>query len=123
MRLSTLLVLVAFAGAPASATAQAQPAARDEASPSYGWTINPTLTVGQLWDNNALVQGNADGPTADYVSIFTPSASIDYRGRKSDASLAYTGGYSMYQTLTSLNSFDQSEHLSTKRHISRRTLI
>ncbi len=116
----TAAALLAF-HAP-SATAQ-PPEPEGSAVPMHGWTMTPSMTLGALWDDNVLIQGNTDSPESDRTTIANPGGSIDYNGRYSQFSAAYSGGFTMYGSFDALNSFEHTARMSAKRRISARTTL
>jgi hypothetical protein len=111
MRLAIVLSAVALASALDASTASAQGsnfAMVDSAAParSPGWTFTPALGYQGAWDDNALLLFDPAAP-ADFQSVISPRANVNYLGRQSEFDASYDGGFIFYRDLNSLNSYDQ----------------
>jgi hypothetical protein len=90
-------------------------------TPSHaGWVFTPGFAAGGAWDDNVLLRGPGHQGPGDYVSPLSPSASLDYRGRRTRFSAGYDGSFLIYRTLRELNSFDQRARVRFDRRATRR---
>jgi hypothetical protein len=106
-RLAAVLVVAALSASGASAQ-QEQPGTSEQRRP--GWTFVPSLAFGGAWDDNPILVGSESQELLpdEYVTALTPSASLNYLGRRLQLSTSYTGSFVFYRELTELNSLDQS---------------
>jgi hypothetical protein len=113
-----LRVLLAVVAAMAPATADAQ--RLTEERQVAGWIFTPAVRFGGAWDNNILLADPDSNPPSDYATPVSPSATLDYRGRRTRLSSGYDGSFLMYQTFGELNSSEHRvrgvlEHRATPR--------
>ena len=85
-----------------------------------GWTISPAMEYGWGWDDNVLVVANPDQLVGDQLQIFNPLVEATYHGRLSEFSGRYSGAISLYNDLTTLNSYDQRMSASFRRSLNPR---
>ena len=106
-----------------SATAQTPESDFDTPARVNGWTTSPLLMAGTVWDDNVLIQSTDDAPQSDLTTIFNPSGSVDYVGRKTFFSAAYNAGFTMYRSFSDLNSFEYGTRVSASRRLTAFTTI
>src|SRR5688500_10373051 len=117
MRIALRVVLAGLATLlPATASAQRPLEERQVA----GWIFTPSVRFGGAWDDNILLADPDSNPPSDYATPLSPSATLDYRGRRTRLSSGYDGSFLMYQTFGELNSSDHRvrgtvEHRATPR--------
>ena len=73
-----------------------------------GWVFTPSIAVGGGWDDNVLLANRANDPPSDYTSPISPSASLDFTGKRTRFSTAYGGAVTLYRSVDELNSFEHS---------------
>lgn len=117
MRVAFRMFLAGLAALmPAMASAQRPLEERQVA----GWIFTPSIRFGGAWDDNILLADPDSNPPSDYATPLSPSATLDYRGRRTRISSGYDGSFLMYQTFGELNSSDHRvrgtvEHRATPR--------
>jgi len=67
-----------------------------------------SIAAGAGYDDNVLLANRANNPPSDYTSPVTPSAALDFNGKRTHFSTGYTGSLTFYRTVDELTSF---EHL------------
>src|SRR5262245_3527191 len=87
---------------------------------SPGWTISPAMEYGWGWDDNVLVVANPDQLVGDQLQIFNPLVETTYHGRLSELTGRYSGAISLYNDLTTLNSYDQRASATFRRSLNPR---
>jgi hypothetical protein len=125
-RPAALVALVWFVLVALPPTAGAQsnfaPVAPTSPQQTSGWTVTPGLGYAFAWDNNVLIE-NADdqeGIIGEALQFVRPRAAIDFRGRRGQFGIDYSGTFVLHQDLKSLNSFDQRLGVGARRTLSRR---
>jgi hypothetical protein len=88
-----------------------------------GWTISPAMEYGWGWDDNVLVVANPDQLVGDQLQIFNPLVETTYHGRLSEFSGRYSGAISLYNDLTTLNSYDQRASANFRRSLTPRVAM
>jgi hypothetical protein len=73
-----------------------------------GWVFTPSIAVGGGWDDNVLLANRANDPPSDYTSPISPSASLDFTGKRTRFSTSYNGAVTLYRTVDELNSFEHA---------------
>ncbi|HXH05237.1 MAG TPA: hypothetical protein VNI83_01470 [Vicinamibacterales bacterium] len=116
LRTAALVLVGAAAVQAQSPTGSAAP----EAPGPPGWVFTPGFAAGGAWDDNVLLRGPGHQGPGDYVSPLSPSATLEYRGRRTRFSTGYEGSFLVYHTLEELNSFDQQAHARFDRRATRR---
>lgn len=113
--------LVAVAGAPAPAAAQAT----DTTPPpiNYGWTLTPSLLADTMFDDNALVRNSVSETPSDFVNVVNPRIAADFKGRRGEFTGNYDGAFRLYRSLSSLNSYDQQGSAAGRRMIARHVTL
>jgi hypothetical protein len=120
--LATMLLAVALLTAPGSVEAQTGPG-RAEAPVNPGWVFTPSLAVGGSWDDNVLLANAGDNPPRDYATPINPSIGLDYQGRRTRLSSGYEGSFTIYRTLSELNSSDHRLRLFVQHRPTRRLTL
>ena len=85
-----------------------------------GWIFTPSISFGGTWDDNVLLVNPGTNPPSDYESPITPGASLDYTGKYTRFSGGYSGSFLRYNTLTELNSLQQSLRAMVERRATNR---
>ncbi len=88
-----------------------------------GWTISPSLAFARVYDDNVLVQGPGTPLVHDYVNTVNPRGELDFNSPRSQFSAEYDGAFVGYQTLDTLNSYDQHAGLTMRRKLSKRSTL
>jgi hypothetical protein len=101
---------------------QADPRLSEEPQPA-GWSVTPRVATSAAYDDNVLVQGRGDVLASDLNTAVTPGGSLDYVGKRGSLSAAYTGSIQMYRDFSTLNSYDQSMHVSARRQVTPHLLV
>jgi hypothetical protein len=100
-------ILLAFVtGANLAAQSGPQPSLEQPRYP--GWVFTPSIAFGGGWDDNVLLANRANDPPSDYTSPIGPSASLDFTGKRTRFSTAYSGALTLYRSVDELNSFEHS---------------
>lgn len=110
------LVVVGVIGRPSPAVAQ--PGVENRQPP--GWVFTPSIAFGGSWDDNVLLVDPAGDSPGDYATPISPTATLDYRGRRTRFTGGYGGSLLVYRTLGELNSSEQRvraffQHRATER--------
>jgi len=119
--LAALIWGAAPAGAQQALGLGAAPGTSGTATP--GWTISPSLSFARVYDDNVLVLGPGSPLVHDYVNTINPRGELDFNSARSQFSAEYDGAFLGYQTLDTLNSYDQHGGLSLRRRLSKRTSL
>jgi hypothetical protein len=117
--LTTLATALAAAPIPLLAQ-ELQPAAPQQAA---GWVFTPSLGVGGAYDDNLLIADIADEPPGDYATPLTPSASLEFRGRRTLLSSGYNGAFFVYRSLGELNSADHHANFLVSHRATRQITL
>src|SRR3954468_11436578 len=64
-----------------------------------GWSATPSLSVAGQMDDNVLVRENGDPGTHDFLTVVSPSGTLNYNGRRSQLSASYDGAFLLYRDL------------------------
>jgi len=122
--LRALAVSLALVAVSASAAAGQQgymaPIATTVAAPP-GWSLTPSLGVSQTYDDNVTLQGPANNPVGDLISLLSPGASLNYNGPRSQLTARYDGSFLFYRSSSALDSYAQGGSLGVRRRLSSRT--
>lgn len=117
MRYFCLAVVVL--GVASTASAQSEMIGTGAPTPDYqaGWTLTPTVGVGEVYDNNITLFGinTADNLNNDYITAFSPSADVHYEGQHTQFGAGYGGSYLNYRTYSPLDRWDQHANLEVRR--------
>jgi hypothetical protein len=119
-----VLVFATVIGCLPTAAGLAQSVTRTaEPSVTPGWTFTPSIQYGQIVDDNVLIQGKGAAVSGDLLSVITPSASLDFNGRRGHVSADYSGSYELYRQFDSLDNFSQFQAVSARRLLTQHTTL
>jgi hypothetical protein len=120
----TILQRMALAGvllwmATASAAAQqASDLPGDRVVP--GWVFTPSMTVGVIHDDNAVLASTGDVTPSDSMLIVRPAIDLGLTKKHARLGLGYSGSIQRYRTLDEFNGIDQGAHLELQAQPARR---
>jgi hypothetical protein len=82
-----------------------------------GWTITPSLGVGEVYDDNVTLFGptTAADVNNDYIATYFPSVNLHYAGKHTSFGGQYAGTFLDYRTFSGLNRWDQQLHVEMRR--------
>ena len=72
-----------------------------------GWVFTPSIAFGGSWDDNVLLVDPGGEPPGDYATPISPTATLDFRGRRTRFSGGYGGSLLLYRNVSELNSSEQ----------------
>ena len=112
-------VAVVVLAVASTASAQSELIGSGAPTPQYqaGWTLTPTVGVGEVYDNNITLFGinTADNLNNDYITAFSPSADLHYEGAHTQFGADYGGSYLNYRTYSPLDRWDQHANVNVRR--------
>jgi hypothetical protein len=116
--------LVALLAAPLGSPASAQSSREPETAPTpAGWTVTPSLAVGELWDDNPTLAGADESRIGDFVTSVRPTVALGYRGRRTTLSGGYGGTFEFFRNLVELNTNDHRASLELESKLTRRVTL
>ncbi|HXD73730.1 MAG TPA: hypothetical protein VN628_08340 [Vicinamibacterales bacterium] len=86
-----------------------------------GWLVTPSLLLSRTSDDNVLMHGPGDTQDHDLINVINPRADLNYNGRLTQFASNYTGAFVRYNSLTSLDSYEQHAGATMKRRVTKFT--
>jgi hypothetical protein len=122
--LSARLCAVCAAALVATAAAASAQTFR-EADPGRtpGWVFTPTFVFSAAHDDNVTLAGHRAPSESDTLTVLTPVADLQYRGKHNWIGAGYGGSWSVYRTLDALNAFDQDVRFDSRHDLTRRVAL
>ncbi len=116
-------VCVAVLLASGATAAGAQTFRETDPGRTPGWVFTPTFVFSTAYDNNVTLAGQGAPTATDTVTVLTPVTDFQYRGRHNWVGFGYDGSWSVYRTLTGLNTYDQDVRFDSRHEVSRRVSL
>jgi len=86
-----------------------------------GWVFTPTITLGAQWDTNPTVENAGNQPQFhEWSALVRPVGELDFRGRRSQLNLGYSGAFTSYRNLPELQRYEQYTKTGIEHEFSRR---
>lgn len=115
-------IVLAFVPA-AELSAQTGPQAPLDERRYAGWVFTPSIAAGAGYDDNVLLANRANNAPSDYTSPVTPSATLDFTGRRTRFSTGYTGSLTFYRSVDELTNFQHLLRATLSHRVTPRLSI